>query len=108
MQREYLQKPPVVGNEDCHPKKDKTDIEYQLNELKDHSEQMKKLILTLYDRLKPVMSPDCDITSSCCVKECSDNKLEMISPLATDIRLINISLSNSILKINEIFNKIQI
>ena len=106
MQKEYLPKTTsVVDRDPCNTKRDKTDIECQLNELNNHSEQIEKLVIGLYERLTPVMSFDCNMKES---KDMCNEKMDNVSPLASHIRVTNISLNNSILKMDEIFRRLQI
>lgn len=105
MQREYTQKiTPTVDRGECSPKRDKTDIEREMDGLIDRSQQLEKMIINLSDVLKPVMSPNCLVKSS----PSDENKMEEISPLASRIRSANISLNNSASELSEIFNRIQI
>jgi hypothetical protein len=109
-QKEYLQETQSVDREgSCDIKRDikrdKTDIEYQLDGLDNNSEQIEALITKLGERLVPVMSSG-DVVKIC--EKVHNTKMEEISPLATHIRNANISLSGAILKMNEILSRLQI
>lgn len=104
MQREYLQKTSAI-NKECGSELGKMDIEYQLDDLNNNSEQIENLINKLIERLVPVMSSG-GVVKIC--EEVHNTKTEEISPLATHIRVANISLSGAILKVNEILSRIQI